>query len=189
MKSFNHFDYLASLYDRLIKPSDPTKIGFLANLPISSGLLDVGGGTGRSAYELRHMVAGVTIIDSSMGMLRQAMGKKAFMIVCSNSESLPFPDQSFERVIMVDALHHVENYRETLSELWRVLKVGGRIVIEEPDIRTIAVKIMAIVEKVALMRSHLISPLIIRDFFDFPGAFVKIEKNNSTAWVIIDKSR
>jgi len=46
-------------------------------------------------------------------------------------------DHSFDRVLMVDALHHVVNQAETICELYRVLKPGGRLVIEEPDLRNL----------------------------------------------------
>ena len=88
---------------------------------------------------------------------------------------------------MVDALHHVADYRATTGELWRVIKPGGRIVIEEPDIRTGPVKSMAIIEKLALMRSHFISPVDIGASFAKPNAQVKIEIGESTAWIVIDK--
>ena len=122
-------------------------------------LLDGGGGTGAKSYPLLKMVTGIVIADSSMGMLKQAASKAGLLAVCSETEQLPFEDETFERVIMVDALHHVSDYRVTTGELWRVTKPGGRIVIEEPDIRTRPVKIMAIIEKLAWMRSHFISPL------------------------------
>ena len=41
--------------------------------------------------------------------------------------------ESFERVIMVDALHHVYNHARAAAELWRFVKPGGRIVIEEEN--------------------------------------------------------
>jgi demethylmenaquinone methyltransferase/2-methoxy-6-polyprenyl-1,4-benzoquinol methylase len=187
MYPFNHFDFLAPIYDRYIKPADASKMRIRAKLPATGRLLDVGGGTGRASYELRKMVEGIIIADSSEGMLRRAVKKEVFSLVCSESEGLPFPDESFERVIMVDALHHVEDHRKTLSELWRVVKPGGRIVIEEPDIRTIPVMILAVVEKIALMRSHFISPVKIKDSFNSPRSVVNIDTEGTTAWVIIDK--
>ena len=59
---------------------------------------------------------------------------------------------------MVDALHHVINHGQTAREMYRVLKPGGRIVIEEPDIRSFYVKLIAVAEKLLLMRSHFLSP-------------------------------
>ncbi len=88
---------------------------------------------------------------------------------------------------MVDALHHVNDFKTTAAELWRIVKPGGRIVIEEPDIQTLPVKIMAIIEKLALMRSHFISAQKIRDSFSYTNADVRIERENTTAWVVIDK--
>jgi demethylmenaquinone methyltransferase/2-methoxy-6-polyprenyl-1,4-benzoquinol methylase len=88
---------------------------------------------------------------------------------------------------MIDALHHVSDYRETSGELWRVVKPGGRIVIEEPDIHTTAIRIMAIIEKMALMRSHFISPQEIAATFVYSNAQVKIEVEDSVAWIVINK--
>ena len=187
MTHFNHFDFLAPYYDRFIKPSDPARFCALTGLPVSGRLLDAGGGTGRKTSSLLSMVTDTVIADSSMGMLAQASKKGGIKTICAESERLPFDDESFERVIMVDALHHVYDYRSTAKELWRVVKPGGRIVIEEPDIRTMPVKIMAIIEKLALMRSHFISPQKIAISFAYPNAKVNIEVEDSTAWIVINK--
>src|SRR4030042_6499330 len=113
MANFNHFDFLAPLYDRFIKPIDPVNMRLLAGLPVSGNLLDVGGGSGRISYMLSSYVTRIFIADSSMGMLTQAKKKNRFISVCTYSEEPPFEDKYFERVIMVDALHHVKDYRVT----------------------------------------------------------------------------
>jgi ubiquinone/menaquinone biosynthesis C-methylase UbiE len=187
MPHFNHFDFLAPIYDRFIKTDYSTRLIAVAGLPVSGRLLDAGGGTGGKSYQLLNMVTGIVIADSSMGMLAQAAKKEGLKTVCSQTERLPFKDESFERVIMVDALHHVSDYRKTAGELWRVVRPGGRIVIEEPDIRATPIKIMAIVEKLTLMRSHFISPQDIAATFAYPNATVKIEIENSISWIVIYK--
>jgi ubiquinone/menaquinone biosynthesis C-methylase UbiE/glycosyltransferase involved in cell wall biosynthesis len=45
---------------------------------------------------------------------------------------LPFPDESFDGIICMNALHHMPDYRATLAEMWRVLRPGGRAVFSEP---------------------------------------------------------
>ena len=85
-------------------------------------------GKNMMAYEF---AGDIIVVDASMGMLRQAGEKDGLLLTCSQTETLPFPDKSFDRVIMVDALHHVNNHQKTAHELWRVLKSGGRIVIED----------------------------------------------------------
>ncbi len=187
MARFNHFDLMAPYYDRFIAPTDSTRISTLAGLPATGLLLDLGGGTGQKSQPLLKMVSGIVIADSSKGMTFQAKKKSGLTVICSESERLPFNDGSFGRVIMVDALHHVADYKVTTDEMWRVTKPGGRIVIEEPDIRTMPVKIMAIIEKIALMRSHFVSPPGIATCFNHPAARVYIEVDRSTAWIVIDK--
>ncbi|WP_306119558.1 MULTISPECIES: class I SAM-dependent methyltransferase [unclassified Roseitalea] len=50
-------------------------------------------------------------------------------------EELPLPDSSIDRVLMVHALEHAENPRETLMEAWRVLAPNGRLVLIVPNRR------------------------------------------------------
>jgi demethylmenaquinone methyltransferase/2-methoxy-6-polyprenyl-1,4-benzoquinol methylase len=86
---------------------------------------------------------------------------------------------------MVDALHHVIDHAHTAREMFRVLKPGGVLVIEEPDIRTFGVKLIAIAEKLLLMRSHFLAPDAILKLF--PNAEKQVKTVDGTAWVIIKK--
>ncbi|MEE9315437.1 MAG: class I SAM-dependent methyltransferase [Rhizobiaceae bacterium] len=52
-------------------------------------------------------------------------------------EDLPLPDASIDRILLVHALEHCENAHETLSEIWRVLAPGGKLVIVIPNRRGI----------------------------------------------------
>lgn len=91
------------------------------------------------------------------------------------------------RIVMVDALHHVEDQQHTLKELWRILKPGGRLVIEEPDIQKFPVKIVALAEKVALMRSHFLTAAQVASIFTDAAARVTIERRGYNYFVIIDR--
>lgn len=180
---FDHFDVIAPIYSR-VTYSALEKMRELAGLPIKGRLLDIGGGTGRVSSALLDDVDEVVIADVSMGMLRQTH-RPTLKPVCSHSESLPFADGFFERVIMVDALHHVIDQPASAKEMLRVLKPGGRIIIEEPDINTFAVKLIALAEKLLLMRSHFLSPVKIASLF--PDGSTNIISEDSSAWVIISK--
>ena len=166
---FDHFGLIAGIYDRAgqFQVSEPL-LGLLTLSP-DSRLLDAGGGTGRVAAALRGMVRQVFVADISRGMLRRAVGK-GLATVCAPAERLPFPSGSLDRVIMVDALHHVSDQRQTARELFRLLSPGGRIVIVEPDIHKPIVKAIAIGEKVLLMRSHFLPGEKIAALFSEPDA-------------------
>jgi demethylmenaquinone methyltransferase/2-methoxy-6-polyprenyl-1,4-benzoquinol methylase len=126
----------------------------------------------------------VVIADASFGMLKEAP-RAALKPVCGGSESLPFADNSFERVIMVDVLHHVIHHADSAREMFRVLKPGGILVIEEPDIRTFGVKLIALAEKLLLMRSHFLTPDAIMKLFS--SGKKKMRAEDGTAWVVIKK--
>ncbi|MEN8171583.1 MAG: class I SAM-dependent methyltransferase [Chloroflexota bacterium] len=187
MPVFDHFGALAPSYERFIKPKVPVDMYRVADLPTKGSLLDVGGGTGRTAQFLRDKAAQVIVADVSIKMLRQAAKKNGLDTTCSAAEKLPFPNACFERVIIVDALHHVLNQYQTAKELWRVLKPGGRLVIEEPDVRTWFVKLIAIVEKITLMQSHFLSPPKIEALYAGLDARVWTERNGYISWIVVEK--
>ena len=187
MPVFDHFGFIAPYYDRLIRRSKPEKLLAQIDPPVSGFLLDVGGGTGRVAETLLGRTERVIVADLSMGMLQQARVKNNLAPVCASSENLPFASNFFDRILMVDAFHHVLDQRQSAEELWRILKSGGRLVIEEPDIHRFATKIVAILEKLAFMRSHFKSPQEIESLFRYPDAKTRIVIDQVNAWIIVEK--
>jgi ubiquinone/menaquinone biosynthesis C-methylase UbiE len=184
---FDHFNIIAGLYDRAGK-YDPTELllGLLALKP-NSRLLDAGGGTGRVSVALRDMVGDVIVVDMSTGMLRRA-AEKGLPSVLAPVEFLPLASGSVDRVIMVDALHHVKSQGQTIAALWRVLAPGGRIVIIEPDIHKMAVKLIAVIEKMLLMRSHIISGDAIASLFSDMEANVTVGYSEFNVLIVAEKS-
>jgi ubiquinone/menaquinone biosynthesis C-methylase UbiE len=187
VSSNRHFDWLAPLYDRVLGKKDPDRLRRLVRLPDSGLLLDAGGGTGRIGELLRPARGLVVVADVSMGMLQQAQQKEGLNPVGAASEALPFPDECFDAVVMVDALHHVVQQGRTAAELYRVVRPGGRVVIEEPDYRRPAAKVVALLEKLALMRSRFLAPHEIAALFRLPQARARIEWEGFNAWIIVDK--
>lgn len=153
----DHFDLLAPIYDLVIPPPDPARLREMLQLPTEGLVLEAGGGTGRVSALLRPMVGRLVINDLSLPMLKQAQSKAALWPVQAAVERLPFPDACFARVFAVDALHHFGDQHAAVGELLRVLRPGGRLVIEEPDITRFPVKLVALAEKLALMRSQFYS--------------------------------
>ena len=183
----DHFDLIAPFYDRLSKAPDLSHFNRILKLPCKGHLLDAGGGTGRISSHLVEMVGQVVVTDQSHSMLRKA-AEKALTAVQSDVVRLPFGTGSFERIIVVDSLHHFKNQRLAVRDLLRVLKTGGRLVIEEFDFNHMGVKLLALAEKMMWMRSRFLRPKKILEMIGSNGVSVKIEHDGRfTFWIIVDK--
>ena len=186
MPWWNHFDVLAPIYDRVITGVQPERLKSLLRLPAEGLLLDVGGGTGRVAQTLSAHVGRVIVLDESSAMLQQAQDKK-LPAACARSERLPFPDGIIPRILMVDAFHHLDDQTRTVAELMRVLAPRGRMVVEEPNVERWAVKLLALAEKLALMRSRFRSPPRMQQMFEAAGGRVRITRDGPNFWLVVEK--
>lgn len=95
-------------------------------------ILDIAAGTGTSSAALLRSGARVTALDLSPGMI--AEGRKRYPkvnFVEGDATKLPFGDNEFDAVTISFGLRNVEEPRIALSEMYRVLKPGGRLVICE----------------------------------------------------------
>jgi ubiquinone/menaquinone biosynthesis C-methylase UbiE len=98
-------------------------------------ILDVGSGAGQMA---RHVVryadpqAIITCFDLSYGMVLRAirrLNSAAPSFVVADLSQLPFADETFDCVTCGYVLEHLPDPRIGLSELWRVLTPGGRMLL------------------------------------------------------------
>jgi len=185
----DHFDLLAPIYEIVIPPPDPERLRKLLRLPTSGRMLEAGGGTGRVSSGLAPLVGTLVINDLSAPMLRKAQQKGLLRPVQSYVERLPFADGSFSRVFAVDALHHFNDHHAAVGELIRVLATDGRLVIEEPDIKRFPVKVVALLEKLALMRSHFLPAERIRALVAAHGLEAEIGcLSDYATCIVVDKS-
>ncbi len=185
----DHFDLAAPFYERVISHAEPEWLADLLDLSAGGRLLDVGGGTGRVSGALAERVAQVVLTDPSWGMLRQARAKARLESANAHAERLPFTDGAFDRILMVDAFHHVCDQDQTVAEMLRVLAPGGRLVVEEPNIETVSVKLVALAEKLAFMRSHFVRPAVMAGMFRAHGARAEVRElpgNPNNIWLIVE---
>jgi len=100
-------------------------------------VLDLGCGEGRhviSAY-LEEEVTSIgvdlclddlkTTAEKFEPFAEEENSEKSFNLTCASALQLPFPDNSFDKVICSEVLEHIPDYEGALKEINRVLKPGG----------------------------------------------------------------
>ncbi len=163
------FERIAPFYDAVIRFLDLGPLRDYLGLPTGGRLLDLGGGTGRVAFALREMAGSTVVADAAWGMLRVARRRPQVLSVQALAERLPFADATFDRILIVDALHHFIDAQAAIQESARVLRPGGQLVIEEPDIRRWPVKGIALMERLIGLRSRFLSRERIRELMEAAG--------------------
>jgi SAM-dependent methyltransferase len=100
---------------------------------LEGDFLDVGSGAGelltfiQTRYGLRSFACDYT--DRLMKLPNQPVE-----IVDLNCDPLPYEDNRFALITCAETIEHLEDYRETIREIYRVLKPGGIVVISTPNI-------------------------------------------------------
>ena len=104
-------------------------------------LIDVAGGTGDIAFNFIKRAktgANATILDLTESMMIEGKKKTTDLPeesqinwVCGDAMRMPFSDRTFDVYTISFGIRNVTNISKTLSEAYRVLKPGGRLMILE----------------------------------------------------------
>ena len=108
-------------------------------------VLDMGAGAGRHAFEVYRRGADIVALDYSLADLKDVSGLFAAMTdageapagtvaatVNGDGTRLPFPDDTFDRIICSEVMEHIPDDAAAARELARVLKPGGTIAVTVP---------------------------------------------------------
>ena len=137
------FDYWSKSYDDsllqwlLFVPSHNYMLGEMGDPGTRPfRLLDIGCGTGNFARRIlnEHKTAEFWGIDFSRKMIRAGSKRswaddRRIRFVQADSESLPMADNSFDVVTCSNSFHHYPNQASAVTEMYRVLRPGGRLLI------------------------------------------------------------
>jgi SAM-dependent methyltransferase len=95
-------------------------------------ILDVGCGIGTYVRKFRQFSTHVFGIDVDAERVAEGARSMPNLQVAA-SEHLPFPDGSFDTIVLNEVIEHVTDDAATIAECIRVLRPGGRVVIYAPN--------------------------------------------------------
>jgi demethylmenaquinone methyltransferase / 2-methoxy-6-polyprenyl-1,4-benzoquinol methylase len=101
-------------------------------------IADLATGTGDLALAIQKRLpyAEVTAVDFLPKMLELAQRKGVRRVVLADAMKLPFDDASFDCVTIAFGLRNLENCSAALTEMWRVLKAKGHLLVLEFSLPT-----------------------------------------------------
>jgi cyclopropane fatty-acyl-phospholipid synthase-like methyltransferase len=132
---------LTPLYDPLLKwvmRENVFKRRLIAQANLAAGqrVLDLGCGTATLTILVKQAQPGAEVVGGDadpqvleIGRTKAAKAGVSITLDHAMAQQLPYPDQSFDRVVSSLMLHHLttENKQRALSEVYRVLKPGGEL--------------------------------------------------------------
>lgn len=138
------FDDRAATWDdpANIARADVIAAAIRARVPVdrSTRLLEYGAGTGLVSQALSTVVGPITMADTSAGMREQMERKVAEEIIPGGqvwdldlSDDAPLPEDRFDLVVAVLAMHHVENLDRALRAFSTLIDPDGRLCIVDLD--------------------------------------------------------
>ena len=120
---------------------------------VSGRAVEYGAGTGNFSQQFVHLADSVTLVEPSRSLtetLRTRFSNTPKVEVVSESLEAHIgkaASESFDTVLMVNVLEHIEDDRKALANLLRILKPGGNLLIFVPALQSL-------MSKLDLMHGH-----------------------------------
>jgi SAM-dependent methyltransferase len=129
-------DWALSLFRKsVLKQEKYRRISDLMDDPTGRRCLDIGADNGVISLLLRRrggQWASADLDQHTVESIRELVGTDVYQLDGARS---PFPDRSFDQVVVVDYLEHIPDDGAFADELARILRPGGRVIINVPHLK------------------------------------------------------
>lgn len=176
MIPFNHLGWIFKYIGPYIYPHEVriSLCRFLKPVSNHAPVLDLGAGTGMMsefAYTCRNDLQ-FTAVDPAEGMLK--FSAEYIETHKATAEAIPFEAESFEAILIGEALHHFHDIDKSMREIVRVLKKEGRLFIYDFDSSTFMGKSICRVEKILGEPGNFFAPEVLKQKLESHGFSVDI---------------
>jgi len=175
----------------VLAPPDAGRLRELLRLPphdvpaAGCWVLCIGSASGRVAAALAGDVGHVVVAKARASSLRQApAGGGHVLRACVRR--LPFADGALHRIV-VDGFEHLSGEHETLAELLRVLRAGGRLLIAGPDVDAFRARVIALAQRLGLARGGWPDVEELTRELRTLGCYPWVHRDAAAYWVGVDK--
>jgi 2-polyprenyl-3-methyl-5-hydroxy-6-metoxy-1,4-benzoquinol methylase len=120
---------LSEVVHRQVRGSRDDRVvrGVAALSPPTTSMLDIGASDGRIAARVARELGA----EHVQGVDVERQPDPAIEVSTYNGRELPFADETFDLVTIVDVLHHADEPEAVIREALRVLRPVGRVVIKD----------------------------------------------------------
>jgi SAM-dependent methyltransferase len=103
----------------------------LRKFEVKGTALDIGAGAGRNTRVLlEHGLDALAIENEETGI--NLCKKNHIPCLQGDVLNLPFAENSFSLITLMDVLEHIEDHEKAIKEIYRILKVNGKLILSVP---------------------------------------------------------
>jgi len=131
----------------------------MLRLKRSDNVIEIGCGVGYQIPEIANRCKSYVGIDFSKEAIKFCKKIKNVKLKIADAYKIPFKNNSFDVVIMIDVFHNLKNSKKVLNEAKRVLKKNGKIVISVANWYSFYGLTRIIFEKILKWKYKFLSPI------------------------------
>jgi len=149
-------------------------------------LLDIGAAFGFAVSEAQRAGFDASGLEISTAAARRASGAAPGRVLVANALDAPFADASFDVVTLWDVLEHLHDPHAAITEVARLLRPGGRLVLTTGDVGSLAARLSGARWHLYTLPEHLFffSRRSLRELLGAHGLRVESERAESSLYTL-----